>query len=233
MPSKQMKSRANQEQRTQTRPILDLSRTVVRHLEQYKIRPWDVIPSLRNYIPEYGIALPYDQYDEIAENVWIHVSAYLSPNARIDGPAIIGGGAEIRHFSYIKNAVIGAFATVGEFSSVKNSILFDRVSLHGHNEVLSSVIGYECVIGAGSILADTRADKACITFDMPEGVYLTGKSHLGSVICDTTRIGAGCVIAPGTVIDYGSTVSSSESLLGYFPPYSGIEKSRDTGHRQA
>ena len=122
MPNKQVKSREDPECHTKTRPILDLTRTAVRHLEQFKTRPWDAIPSLRNHIPEYGIALPYDQYDEIAENVWMHISAYLSPTARIEGPAIIGGGAEIRHFSYIKNAVIGAFATVGEFSTVKNSI---------------------------------------------------------------------------------------------------------------
>ena len=229
MPNKQIKSRESQECHTKTRPILDLTRTVVHHLEQHKTRPWDVIPSLRNHIPEYGIALPYDQYDEIAENVWMHISAYLSPTARIEGPAIIGGGAEIRHFSYIKNAVIGAFATVGEFSSVKNSILFDRSALCGHNEVLSSVVGYECMIGAGAILADTHPDKSCITFEMPEGIYLTGKAHLGSVICDGTRIGAGCVIAPGTVIDYGSAVFRPDSVSGYLSPYSNFGKTESTG----
>ena len=107
MPSKQVKNREDPECHTKTRPILDLTRTAVRHLEQFKTRPWDAIPSLRNHIPEYGIALPYDQYDEIAENVWMHVSAYLSPTARIEGPAIIGGGAEIRHFSYIKTRSSG------------------------------------------------------------------------------------------------------------------------------
>lgn len=206
----------------QTRPGLDLSRTVAKNLILYRTRPWDAIPNLSNYIKDHGIDLPYDHYDEVAENVWVHISAYLSPTAKIEAPAIICGGAKVCHCAFVKNSVIGSFSTVGELSSVKNSVLFDRSTLCGHNEVLSSIVGYESVIGQGAILTDTRLDGMNITVDMPEGIYVTGKAHLGSVICDGVKIGAGCVINPGAVVDTGSKLYPLTYAGGYIYPYTVI-----------
>ncbi|MBQ8409844.1 MAG: UDP-N-acetylglucosamine pyrophosphorylase [Clostridia bacterium] len=213
------KKRSPSQSEHKIRPCLDLTRTVAKNLTLYRTCPWDAIPGLSAYISEHGIDLPYDQYDEVSENVWVHISAYLSPTAKIEAPAIICGGAKICHFSYVKGSVIGSFATVGEFTAVKNSILFDRSTLYGHNEVLSSIVGYESVIGQGTILTNTRLDGMNVTVDMPEGTYITGKAHIGSVICDNVKIGANCVINPGTVIDTGSKLYPLTHARGYLYPY--------------
>ena len=206
-----------------TRPGLDITRTIAKNLTFYRTHPWDAIPGLAAYITEHGIDLPYDQYDEVAENVWVHISAYLSPSARLEAPAIVCGGAKLCHNSYVTGSVIGSFATVGEHSVVKNSILFDRSSLCGNNQVLSSIVGYESVIGQGAVLADTRLDNMNITIEMPEGLYITGKSHLGAVICDGAKIGANCVINPGTVIDTGSKLYPLTYATGYLYPYTVVK----------
>ena len=204
------------------RPALDLTRTVARELFLYRTRPWDAIPGLQSYIRNHGHELPYDGYDEVSESVWVHVSAYLSPTARLEAPVIICGGARIGHYACIGGSIIGSFATVGELSQVKNSILFDKSKLCGHNSVRSSIIGYEATLGANSTIPDTRLDGMNVTFDMPEGMYVSGKAHLGAVVCDDVKVGASCVINPGSVVDHGSKLYPLTSVSGYIYPYSVI-----------
>jgi NDP-sugar pyrophosphorylase family protein len=205
-----------------TRPILDLSRTVMADYFAFKTRPWDAITSLAAHIRERGVDLPYDLYDEVSENVWVHQSVYLSPTAKLTAPVIVCGGAKICHYSHIECSVIGSFSQISDFSVVKNSITFDKSKLCGHNELLSSILGYESVIGAGAIVPDCRLDELNVTFDMPEEMYVSGKSKLGAVICDGVSIGACSVINPGTVIDLGSRVYPLSSITGYIPPYSTV-----------
>ena len=206
-----------------TKPTLDLSRTVAKDLFKAKTMPWDATRSISGFINRSGARLSYDEYDEIAENVWVHVSAYLSPNAKIESPAIICGGARICHHVCVSGSVIGAFAVVGEHSTVKNSIMFDRSRLMGHNALTSSILGYEAVMGNGSIVADSRLDGLNVTVEMPEGLYITGRGHLGAVICDGVKVGGGCVINPGAVIDGGSVIYPLTSVSGYVYPYSTIK----------
>ncbi len=217
------KKQEHQASEIKTRPMLDLGRTVVGGLFVSRTRPWDAIAGMSKYITERGIDLPYDEYDEVAANVWVHLTAYLAPDIKIEGPAIICGGARICHHAHIIGSVIGAFASVGDCSTVKNSILFDRSVLSGQNAVYSSVLGYEANLGVGAMIPDSRLDALNITVDMPEGTYITGRSHLGAVVCDGVKAGANCVINPGAVIDSGSIVYPCTSVSGYHYPYSEVK----------
>ncbi len=205
-----------------TRPVLDLTRTVAREIFTFRTRPWDAIPYLNPYIKEHGHEMPYEEYDEVSEGIWVHLSAYLAPTAKIEAPTIICGGAKICHGAFISGSIIGSFATVGELSSVKNSVLFDRSRLCGHNSVSSSILGYESVLGVNTVIPDSRLDSMNVTVDMPEGTYVFGKDRLGAVVCDGVKIGATCVINPGTVIDVGCTMYPLSSVSGYVYPYTTI-----------
>lgn len=206
-----------------TRPSLNMTRTAVRDLFNQYPQAWDALPHLRDHIANHGDLLSYDEFDEIAENVWVHVSAYLAPTCKIEGPTIICGGAKIRHYAHVEGSVIGAFATVGEMSHVKDSIMFDRSALGEHSSLLSSIVGYESVLGEGCRVTDKRLDGLNIVVDMPDGVYMTGKDRLGGIICDGVRIGAACLINPGTVIDAYSRVYPLTSISGYVYPYSAVK----------
>ena len=206
-----------------TKPTLDLTRTIAKDIFKEKTTPWDAIHSISGFVNRNGMKLSYDEYDEIAENVWVHISAYLSPSAKVESPTIICGGARICHHAHVSSSVIGAFAIVGDHSTVKNSIMFDRSKLMGHNALISSILGYESVLGNGSMVADARLDGMNVTINMPEGLYITGRGRLGAVICDDVKIGSTCVINPGTVIDGGTTVYPLTSVSGYIHPYSTVK----------
>ena len=216
-------SNIQNEDHARTRPVLDLNRTAARKLFINKSRPWDALPCIAEFIRENGCELPYDEFDEINEDVWVHVSAYLSPTAKIEAPAIICGGAKINHFSTVASSVIGAFAQVGECSRVNGSILFDRSKLCGMNYFSHSILGYGSVVGQGAQAPDTRLDGLNVSVDMPEGIYVTGRTHLGSIICDGVAIGSNCVINPGTVIDTGSKVHPLTSVSAYIYPYTTVK----------
>lgn len=203
-----------------TVPALDLKRTVACGLFSCRQRPWEALYSLHGYIRELGPELPHEQYDEISENVWMHISAYLAPTARIEAPSIICGGAQIRHGAYIHGSVVGAFSTIGEHACVRDSIIFDRAVLCGQSRVSVSVLGYEATIGDGSVLSDRCLDGSNVLFDMPEGIYISGKKNLGSVICDGAHIGALCVVDSGAVVGECAQVSPLSRAHGYIPPFS-------------
>ena len=205
------------------RPTLNTSRTAVRELFTKYTQVWDAIPHLRNHIENNGDLLPYNEYDEIAENIWVPVSAYLAPTCKIEAPAIICGGAKICHYAHVEGSVIGAFATVGEMSHVKNSIMLDRSAIGERSSLFTSVTGYESSIGEGCIVADTRLDNLAVSVTMPDGIYVTGKERLGGIICDGVKVGASCIINPGTVIDAYSKVYPLSSVSGYVYPYSTVK----------
>lgn len=206
-----------------TRPILDITRTAAKELFASDSRPWDAIPKLPFFIRELGKRLPYEEYDEVSDGIWVHISAYLSPSAKIESPTIICGGAKICHNTFISSSVIGSFASVGELSSVRNCVVFDRAKLCCHNSVSSSVIGYESILGANSVVADMRLDGMNVSVDMPEGTYFLDKNRIGAVICDRVKIGASAVINPGSVIDTECEIFPLTSVSGYVFPYTNVK----------
>lgn len=218
-----VKSESNRFRDFYMNPTLNLSRTVAKEAFRDRARPWEAVFNILSYVNEYGPLLPYDQYDEIADNVWVHVSAYLAPTAKIEAPAIICGGARICNHTLVERSIIGSFCTVGEASTVKNSITFDRSRLCGHNSLSYSVLGYEAILGEGTVVTDTRLDSLNVSINMPSGTCLSGRSRLGAVICDGAKVGAACVVNPGSVIDSNAQIYPLSSVSGYIRPYANVK----------
>jgi acetyltransferase-like isoleucine patch superfamily enzyme len=105
-------------------------------------------------------------------------------------------------------------------STVRSSITFDRSRLCGHNSLSSSILGYEAILGEGSMITDTRLDGLNVSVNMPNQKHVSGRSHLGAIICDGAHVGASSVINPGTVIDSNAHIYPLSSVSGYIPPYS-------------
>jgi NDP-sugar pyrophosphorylase family protein len=205
---------------SQTRLILDPQRSVARDLFSPQKRPWEAVYSLTHSIRELGKALSYDEYDEISDGIWVHVSAYVSPGAKITAPAIICGGAKLCHFSHVEGSVIGSFATVGENSCVTSSIIFDKATVSSLSSIRSSVIGYKAYIGSHCSLSDLRIDRSKVEFHLPEGIFTTDKLHLGSLVCDMAHVGDGTVISAGSVIGEYAKVSPLSKIEGFVDAYS-------------
>lgn len=130
--------------------------------------------------------------------------------AYIVGPVIIGDNCEIGPNCYIRpSTAIADNCHIGHAVEVKNSIIMQGSKIPHLNYVGDSVIGQDCNLGAGTIIANLRLDKG--------PVHVLGKDtqrvKFGAIIGDHVQTGinasinVGSLVGSGTFIGPGATVS--------------------------
>lgn len=198
--------------------LLDLEKTVAADIFEGKTYPWEILGELKDFIVKLGETLPEDEYDRIADDVWIAKDAKVFPSAYIAGPCIVDHGAEIRHCAFIRgSAIIGKNAVVGNSVEVKNSLLFDGVQTPHYNYVGDSVLGYKSHMGAGSITSNVKSDKSLVVVKFGDERVETQRKKFGAVLGDFVEVGCNSVLNPGTVLGRHSTVYPTSSVRGVVP----------------
>lgn len=180
--------------------------------------PWEALSKISDFIIERGKTLPSDEYENTAENVWIHKTAKVAPTASVTGPCIIEAGAEIRHCAFIRgSAIVGKDAVVGNSTELKNVILFDKVQVPHYNYVGDSILGYKAHMGAGSITSNVKSDKKLVFIHTPDGNIETGRKKVGAMLGDGVEVGCGSILNPGTVVGRDARVYPLSSVRGFVP----------------
>ena len=198
--------------------MLDMTQTIAGELFQGKTYPWEVLPKIHDFIMEVGMLLSKDEYEEVKEHVWVAKSAMVAPTAYINGPAIIGPDAEIRHCAFIRgNAIVGEGAVVGNSTELKNVILFDKVQVPHYNYVGDAVLGYKSHMGAGSICSNVKSDKKLVVVKDGDEEIETGLKKFGAMLGDHVEVGCGSVLNPGTVIGRNSNIYPLSPVRGCVP----------------
>ena len=201
-----------------TEELLDLSHTIAAELFEGKEYPWEVLGELRDFILKLGETLPENEFDKIAEDVWIAKDATVFPSAYIGGPCIIDRGAEIRHCAFIRgSAIIGKGCVVGNSVEIKNSLLFDMVQTPHYNYVGDSVLGYKSHMGAGSITSNVKSDKSLVVVKNGGELIETGRKKFGAILGDKVEVGCNSVLNPGTVLGRRVSVYPTSSVRGVVP----------------
>lgn len=199
----------------------DFNRTIASVLFEETTYPWEILPRIHDFINEVGMLLSKDEYEEIKENVWVAKSAVIAPTAYINGPAIIGPDAEVRHCAFIRgNAIVGANAVVGNSTELKNVILFDKVQVPHYNYVGDSILGYKSHMGAGSITSNVKSDKKLVEIRIDDYKIETRMKKVGAILGDYVEVGCGSVLNPGTIIGRHSNIYPLSSVRGYVEEYS-------------
>jgi len=206
--------------------LYTLEETIASELFLQAEYPWEILPSIKNFILKLGETLPTDRYEKKGEDVWIAKNAKVAPTAYINGPCIIDEEAEIRHCAFIRgNAIVGKGAVVGNSTELKNVILFNRVQVPHYNYVGDSILGHKAHMGAGSITSNVKSDKTLVVIKNGEEKIETGLKKCGAMLGDCVEVGCGSVLNPGTVIGKNSNVYPLSSVRGFVPENS-IYKSR-------
>ena len=196
----------------------DLNQTLAKELLESKTYPWEVLPLISAFIVKLGHTLSEEEYEKKGENVWIAKSAKGAPTAWINGPAIIGKDAEIRHCAFIRgNALVGEGAVVGNSTELKNVILFNKVQVPHYNYVGDSILGYKSHMGAGSITSNVKSDKKLVVVKAAEQNMETGMKKFGAMLGDEVEVGCGSVLNPGTVVGSHSNIYPLSSVRGVVP----------------
>lgn len=200
--------------------MLDFTKTLAEEFFRNLKEPWEILPLIKNILPELGSTLSRELYSQTAPQVWIAKTAVVSDSASITGPVIIGPGTEVRHCAFIRgNVIIGENCVVGNSTEVKNSIIFNNVQIPHFNYVGDSVLGYKSHFGAGVITSNVKSDRSL--------VGTTGLKKFGAIVGDYVEIGCNTVLNPGTVIGRNTTVYPCSCVRGTIPGDS-IYKNKDT-----
>lgn len=194
--------------------LFDLSHTICGGYIYSTEESYKCICDIKGIIERLLPTLGEDFY-QIKQGVFVHKNAILSSSAKIDGPAIICKGAELRHGAYIRsNAVIGCDAVIGNSCEVKNSIIFDGAQIPHFNYVGDSIVGFKAHLGAGVILSNLKSDKSNVNLTI-DGVKIDSKMRkMGALIGDYAEIGCNSVLNPGTIIGKNTTVYPLSFIRG-------------------
>jgi NDP-sugar pyrophosphorylase family protein len=169
--------------------------------------PWSVVANaaviVRELLGACGAELA--RRDDVA----VHRSATIETGAVIKGPAIIGAGCFIAAGAHLRGGVwLDEACIVGPGVELKSSFVFGGSKLAHFNFVGDSILGSDVNLEAGSILANSRNERADKEIRVRTGTDLhgTGVEKFGALVGDGARIGANAVIAPGALIRPGQIV---------------------------
>ena len=199
--------------------LLDLSHTLAGEYLGGFTYPWEALAGIGELILALGAALPAEEYDHPAPDVWVHRTAKVAPTAYLGGPCIIGAGTEVRHCAFIRgSALVGEECVVGNSVELKNVILFDKVQTPHYNYVGDSILGWRSHMGAGSITSNVKSDKSLVVVKDGETRIPTGRKKFGAILGDGVEVGCNSVLNPGTVLGRGVSVYPTSSVRGCVPP---------------
>ncbi|HEW89876.1 MAG TPA: glucose-1-phosphate thymidylyltransferase, partial [Candidatus Bathyarchaeota archaeon] len=163
-------------------------------------RPWDVLRAnemaLRRLEPTIlGMVEPGAH---LIGPVFVSEGARVRSGAYVEGPVFIGPGADVGPNCYIRPCTsLGAGVRVGNACEIKNSVVMEGTHIGHLSYVGDSVIGAYCNLGAGTITANLRFDKANVKMTVKGERLDTGRRKLGAILGDFVQTGIGALFMPG------------------------------------
>ncbi len=198
--------------------LYDLSHTISADYLKGFTYPWEALKGIGELIVSLGENLNPNEYDNPAENVWIHKTAKVFPSAYIGSPCIIGAHTEVRHCAFIRgSALIGENCVIGNSVELKNVIIFDNVQTPHYNYVGDSILGYKSHMGAGSITSNVKSDKTNVVIKSSEDTIETGIKKIGAMLGDYVEVGCNSVLNPGTIVGRNSNIYPTSCVRGVVP----------------
>ena len=198
--------------------LYNLDETIAKELLESVTYPWEALPKIEEFIIELGNKLDPNKYEKRGENIWVAKSAKIYPTAYINGPAIIGEDAEVRHCAFIRGkAIVGNGAVVGNSTELKNVILFNKVQVPHYNYVGDSILGYKAHMGAGSITSNVKSDKKLVVVKKGIEQIETGLKKFGAMLGDEVEVGCNSVLNPGSIIGRNTNIYPLSCVRGVIP----------------
>lgn len=198
--------------------LYDLSHSIAADYLKGFTYPWEALKGIGELIISLGKKLNPNEYDNPAENVWIHKTANVFPSAYIGAPCIVGANTEVRHCAFIRgSALIGKNCVIGNSVELKNVIIFDNVQTPHYNYVGDSILGYKSHMGAGSITSNVKSDKTNVVIKSSEDTIETGIKKIGAMLGDYVEVGCNSVLNPGTIVGKNSNIYPTSCVRGVVP----------------
>lgn len=154
----------------------------------------------------------------IKGKIIIKEGSLIKSGSYIEGPVYIGKNSIIGPNCYLRGPLsIGDNCLVAQSAEVKNSIINNNSKVLHSSFVRDAVIGENCDIGSGTVIANLRFDGKSVKVTIKGNEVDTGRERFGCVMGDNSRTGINCSLMPGVVIGEKSVVGPDSLVLKNVP----------------
>jgi NDP-sugar pyrophosphorylase family protein len=138
---------------------------------------------------------------------------YLDSHSTIKN-SYIGKNCKFYENVMVRDSIICDNVTIGHSSEVVRSIVFPNVEISHFVFIGDSLIGYNVIFGASTILCNERLDKNDISIEHKRYKSSFNSKRIGSIIGDHVSLGSNVTCMPGTMIGRGTHVSPCLIIKG-------------------
>ena len=144
--------------------------------------------------------------------VWLEKGVKVFEGACIRGPCYIGENSVIGGNSLVRDySSLGRKCVVGFSTEIKHSLIGHHCWFH-MNYIGDSIIGNNCLFGAGTITANYRFDENNIKVQIGKNRINSNTNKLGAIMGDNCKTGINSCIEPGIKVGPQSIVGPSVNL---------------------
>lgn len=173
--------------------------------------PWHVQDVVKYFLNSLKAQTIKDSV-KVSKNVQIEGKVIIEDDVKILEGAIVKGPCYIGKNTIVGNNVlirdythIGENCSIGYSTEITRSYIGDNCFFHS-NFIGDSIICDNCLFGYGTITANYRLDQDTIKVKVNESKVDSGRTKLGAIVGEGTRIGVGCMIMPGVRLGPNSII---------------------------
>lgn len=186
--------------------------------------PWDLFTINKHLMDRKLTKQTVEEGVEVSERatvegrVWLERGAKVFEGACIRGPcyigedSVVGGNSLVRDYSSLGRGCVVGFST-----EIKHSLIGDDCWFH-MNYIGDSIIGNNCLFGAGTVTANFRFDEENVQVRIGNEKVDSGTNKLGAIIGDNCKTGINSCMEPGVKVGPHSMVGPNVDLQDDLEP---------------
>jgi bifunctional UDP-N-acetylglucosamine pyrophosphorylase/glucosamine-1-phosphate N-acetyltransferase len=175
-------------------------------------RPWDLLQAnsltLKTMKPKVDGQI--ESGIHLLGPVAVAKRARVRSGAYIQGPVLIGEESDVGPNCFIRPYTsIGKNVRIGNACEIKNSIILNGTHIGHLSYVGDSIIGENCNLGAGTVVANLRLDEKTVKMKVKDEVLDSGRKKFGVVLGDDVKTGINASFMPGVKVGCKSWIGAN------------------------
>ncbi len=166
-------------------------------------RPWDLLEANRWVLTRksHKIMGLVEEGAHLIGPITVAENARIRSGTYVEGPVYIGAESDVGPNCYLRPCTsVGRKVRIGNACEIKNSIIMDGTHVGHLSYVGDSVIGENCNLAAGTLIANYRFDARSVKMRVKDKVLDSGRTKLGAILGDRVKTGLNALLMPGVKI---------------------------------
>ena len=166
-------------------------------------RPWDLLEANRWILTRknHRITGSVEEGAHLIGPVTVAETARVRSGTYVEGPVYIGAESDVGPNCHLRPYTsIGRKVRIGNACEIKNSIIMDNTHIGHLSYIGDSVIGENCNLAAGTLVANYRFDAGTVKMIVKDRVLDSGRKKLGAILGDQVKTGLNSLLMPGVKV---------------------------------